>query len=126
MQGLNELTEQMLVRFTQLDYYRELALIAVLEQDDKETELGVARYVMNADAKSCEFALVVADKWQHKGIGSQLMRALIDAARQRGFKVMDGEILSNNSTMLKLTEKLGFSVSTSVDDPSVRVVKKRL
>lgn len=126
MQGLNELTEQMLVRFTQLDYYRELALLAVLEQGDKETELGVARYVMNADAKSCEFALVVADKWQHKGIGSQLMRALIDAARQRGFKVMDGEVLSNNSNMLKLTENLGFSMSTSVDDPGIREVKKRL
>ena len=82
MQGLNELTQQMLVRFTQLDYNRELALIAVLEHPDKVTELRVANYVINPDRKSCEFALMVADKWQNKGIGSHLMTALIEAARR--------------------------------------------
>lgn len=126
MQGLNELTQQMLVRFTQLDYHRELALIAVLEQADKETELGVARYVMNPDGESCEFALVVADSWQHKGIGSHLMNALIEAARQRGIKIMDGEILTNNQPMQKLAENFGFSVKTIPDDPGVRAVSKRL
>lgn len=126
MQGMNELTQQMLVRFTQLDYNRELALIAVLENNNEETELGVARYVTNPDGESCEFALVVADKWQHKGIGSHLMDALIEAAKQRGFKIMDGEILSNNHNMLKLTEHLGFSIKQSSEDPGIKVVKKRL
>jgi len=126
MQGLNELTQEMLVRFTQLDYHRELALIAVLEQLDEETELGVARYVMNPDGESCEFALVVADDWQHKGIGSHLMNALIEAARQRGIKIMDGEILANNHPMLELAESLGFSVKTIPDDPGVRTVSKQL
>ena len=126
MQGLNELTQQMLVRFTQLDYNRELALIAVLELAGEETELGVARYVMNPDGESCEFALVVADKWQHKGLGSHLMSALIEAARQNGFKMMNGEILANNHNMLKLTENLGFSLHTSSDDPGIRVAVRRL
>jgi acetyltransferase len=126
MQGLNELTQQMLVRFTQLDYNRELALIAVLERPDKETELGVARYVMNPDGESCEFALVVADKWQHKGIGSHLMTALINAARQRGIKIMDGEILAINRNMLELAKSLGFSIQTSTDDAGIRVVSKLL
>ncbi|MDX2504524.1 MAG: bifunctional acetate--CoA ligase family protein/GNAT family N-acetyltransferase [Gammaproteobacteria bacterium] len=126
MQGLNELTQQMLVRFTQLDYNRELALIAVLDHPDKETELGVARYVMNPDGKSCEFALVVADKWQHKGIGSHLMTVLINAAHQSGIKAMDGEILANNHNMLKLAKNLGFSVHTSTDDPGLKAVTKQL
>jgi len=126
MQGINELTQQMLVRFTQLDYNRELALIAVLEGYDDETELGVARYVMNPDGDSCEFALVVADKWQHKGIGSYLMNALIDAARQRGFKIMDGEILANNRNMLELVESLGFKINTSPDDFGIKVASKSL
>jgi acetyltransferase len=121
MQGLNELTEEMLVRFTQLDYDRELALIAVLEADSGETELGVARYVMNPDGQSCEFALVVADRWQHRGIGSHLMSALIDAARKRGFKRMIGEILTGNRNMLELAESLGFSLHASPDDTGVRV-----
>ena len=126
MQGLNELTQQMLVRFTQLDYSRELALIAVLESPDQETELGVARYVMNPDGESCEFALVVADKWQHKGIGSNLMNALIEAARQRGIKRMEGEILADNHNMLKLTKHLGFSHHANSDDPGIRDAIKLL
>ena len=126
MQGINELTQQMLVRFTQLDYSRELALIAVLESPGQETELGVARYVMNPDGESCEFALVVADKWQHKGIGSNLMNALIEAARQRGVKRMEGEVLANNQNMLKLTENLGFSHHTNSDDPGIRNAIKLL
>ena len=126
MQGLNELTQQMLVRFTQLDYSRELALIAVLESQNQETELGVARYVMNPDGESCEFALVVADKWQHKGIGSSLMTALIEAARQRGIKRMEGEILADNHNMLKLTENLGFSLQANSDDPGIRDAIKLL
>ena len=126
MASLNELTQTMLVRFTQLDYNRELALIAVLEHPEKETELGVARYVMNPDGESCEFALVIADEWQNKGIGSRLMKALIEAARQRGFKIMDGEILANNLNMLKLVERLGFSIYTSPDDQNIKVVKKPL
>jgi acetyltransferase len=126
MQSLNELTQQMLVRFTQLDYSRELALIAVLEEHEVETELGVARYVMNPDGESCEFALVVADKWQNKGIGSHLMSSLIAAARERGIETMEGEILTNNDGMLKLTAKLGFSIHVSPDDPGIQVVRKRL
>lgn len=126
MQGLNELTQQMLVRFTQLDYSRELALIAVLENQQAETELGVARYVTNPDGESCEFALVVADKWQNRGIGSHLMTALMEAARQRGLERMEGEILTNNDNMLKLTAKLGFSSRTSPDDDGIRLVSKRL
>lgn len=126
MQGLNELTQQMLVRFTQLDYNRELALIAVLERSDEETELGVARYVMNPDGESCEFALVVSDKWQNRGIGSHLMTALIEAAQQRGIKTMVGEILANNNNMLELVRNLGFSTDTSPDDPGIRVATKPL
>ena len=126
MQSLNELTQQMLVRFTQLDYNRELALIAVLENEQKETELGVVRYVTNPDGESCEFALVVADKWQNRGIGSRLMKSLIDAARDRGFKRMEGEILAGNHNMLKLAANLGFSLHTNADDPGIKEARKRL
>jgi len=126
MQGLNELTQEMLVRFTQLDYNRELALIAVLENEEKETQLGVARYVMQPDGQSCEFAIVVADDWQNKGLGSKLMNGLIQAARQQGIRVMDGEILSNNYNMLELVDSLGFSVHTSSDDPGIKLASKFL
>jgi acetyltransferase len=121
MHGINELTQEMLIRFTQLDYHSDLALIAVVEEGGKEIEVGVARYAMNPDGKSCEFALVVADTWQRKGIGTQLMTALMAAARQRGFKEMDGEILSSNNHMLDLVRSLGFTLKNHPEDASVNI-----
>jgi len=126
MHGLNELTQPMLVRFTQLDYDRELALIAVQENAEVETELGVARYVMNTDGESCEFALVVADEWQNRGIGTALMQALIEAARQRGFKRIEGEILTENTNMRALVEKLGFSVDSKPEEMTIVFAVKLL
>ncbi|MTI63622.1 MAG: bifunctional acetate--CoA ligase family protein/GNAT family N-acetyltransferase [Methylophaga sp.] len=126
MQRLNELTQDMLIRFTQLDYSRELALIAVTDIDDEEVEVGVARYTMNPDGKSCEFALVVADEWQHRGIGSRLMKALIASARQQGFEQINGEILSSNINMQRLAEELGFRLSNDPDDPGVKLASKNL
>ena len=121
MRGMNELTREMLIRLTQLDYHRELALIAVFKERGIETEVGVARYAMNPDGNSCEFALVVADDWQRKGIGTQLMTALMEAARQRGFREMEGEIMSSNHHMLGLVRRLGFSLKSHPDDDGVRI-----
>jgi acetyltransferase len=126
MRSLNELTQEMLVRFTQLDYHRELALIAVIKSNHEEIEVGVSRYAMNPDGKSCEFAVIVADDWQRKGIGSHLMNALMDAARQRGFRSMDGEILADNHNMLGLVKSLGFQIQTSADDPNIKVATRVL
>ncbi|HNP50270.1 MAG TPA: bifunctional acetate--CoA ligase family protein/GNAT family N-acetyltransferase, partial [Nitrosomonas nitrosa] len=112
MDTLQELSQPMLVRFTQIDYDREMALIAVLEEDGHEKELGVCRYVASHDGQTCEFALVVADEWQKKGIGNKLMNCLFDAARARGIKLMQGEVLATNRSMLELVRRLGFEVST--------------
>lgn len=126
MQSLTELTPEMLVRLTQLDYHRELALIAVIESGGKESEIGVARYGTNPDGETCEFGLVVADEWQHKGIGSYLMEALMDAARRRGLKIMIGEILAENVPMLELVKSLGFELRPHPDDQSIVLAEKTL
>ncbi len=126
MQALRELTPEMLIRFTQIDYDREMAFIAVLEQDGKELEVGVARYATNPDGESCEFALVVDDEWQHKGIGSRLMTILMTTAKARGFKAMEGEILADNRQMLNLVDHLGFSTSVSAEDAHIVNAVKQL
>ncbi|SFM44184.1 acetyltransferase [Nitrosomonas nitrosa] len=126
MDTLQELSLPMLVRFTQIDYDREMALIAVLEEDGHEKELGVCRYVASHDGQTCEFALVVADEWQKKGIGNKLMNCLFDAARARGIKLMQGEVLATNRSMLELVRRLGFEVSTSEEDASIKWIVKRL
>ncbi len=122
MSSVQELTPEMLMRFTQIDYHYEMALIATTEEENREVELGVARYVINPDKKSCEFALVVSDKWQRQGIGHRLMHNLMEVARDRGLERMEGEVLSNNFKMLDLMKSLNFYIATSPDDSSIKQV----
>ena len=121
MSSLHELSQEMLIRFTQIDYHNEMALIAVRPKTDGyEEEIAVARYITNLDKKSCEFALVVSDQWQHRGIGHHLMQKLMEIARDRGLEKMEGEILSNNFKMIDLIKSLGFQVSNAPDDPGIK------
>jgi acetyltransferase len=126
MNSVQELTEDMLARLTQLDYSREMALIAVVEEAGVEVEIGVARYAINPDGDTCEFALVVADNVAGKGLGQKLMVQLMEAARSKGLSTIEGEVLNNNHRMLKLMTRLGFSIKSSEDDPAVMKVSKVL
>lgn len=127
MQSMDKLTPLMLARFTQIDYDREMALVAVINEHTAHARiLGVARYVSNPDRQSCEFALTVADAWQKKGIGRQLMQRLMTVARDRGIEIMEGEVLSQNSKMLRLCENLGFRTVHNADEPDVVEVRRHL
>ncbi|MGB4225088.1 MAG: GNAT family N-acetyltransferase [Candidatus Dechloromonas phosphoritropha] len=127
MDTLRELTPTMLVRFTQIDYDREMALVATHAGDEgKETQIGVARYVVNPDGESVEFALAVGDAWQKCGVGRKLMTALIDCARQKGYRAVVGDVLSTNSKMFSLMTSLGFSIHPHPDDTVVKRVIKPL
>ncbi len=112
MHGLDQLSPLMLARLTQIDYDREMALIAVVQEGKRRSVrlIGVARYAMNPDRHSCEFAITVGDEYQGKGIGRHLMKRLMTVARDRGIEVMEGEVLSNNIKMLKLMERLEFRI----------------
>ena len=122
MDTLCELTPAMLVRFTQIDYDREMAFVATVQRDDKEVEVGVCRYITNPDAVTCEYAIVVADQWQRRGLGRRMMMVLIEVARRRGLEAMIGHVMSSNRSMLDLCQELGFVASESNDDPQVRRV----
>ena len=126
MNQLQELSQEMLVRFTQIDYHSEMALIAVTTVDGRDHQIGVARYTTNLDKTSCEFALTVSDDWQHRGIGHILMKDLMDVARDRDLSEMEGQVLSNNKKMLDLVRTLGFRVSNDPDDASIKQVVARL
>ena len=126
MDAVKELSPTMLARLTQIDYTREMALLALTEIDGKEVELGVARYAINLDGESCEFALVVNDQWQKQGIGHKLMDVLMDVARGKGLKVMEGEVLKTNRPMLTLVEGLGFHIEPHPEDDTVRKISRAL
>jgi acetyltransferase len=118
MNYLKELPPPMLARFTQLDYDRELALVA-LSQDEF---VAVGRYAPNPDGRSAEFALTVADEWQGKGIGQALLERLVGAARAAGYEALEGNILEANREMLELAAHLGFA-ERARDGSAVTVVR---
>ncbi len=126
MQTIKELSPEMLVRFTQIDYDREMALIGVIEQDGAEVEVGVARYMTRPGGEDCEFAIVVSDHWRNLGIGARLMRSLMQNARSRGLRVMDGEVLTANTRMLALVKSLGFRIESDPQDLAIKLVSKVL
>ena len=126
MDMLRELSPQMLKQMTDIDYHNQMAFIAIATLDGAETEIAVARYVAFPDGENCEFAIVVADDWQGKGIATALMKLLIESARQRGLKKMIGEVLSSNSKMLHFVAGLGFHAAMDPADPTQMRVTRDL
>jgi acetyltransferase len=114
---LHELTPAMLARFTQVDYDRELALVAIADNAGVPAFVGVARYIGNPDQESAEFAVVVADAWQNRGVARMLMERLIDCARKRGLKRLEGAVLRANTNMIRFVEGLGFVAHDDPDEP---------
>ncbi len=121
MNTMRELPPAMVVRLTQIDYDREMAFVATVTENDEETEIGVCRYAVNPDGESCEFAVVVADDWQHRGLARRLMGVLIETARNRGLVYMNGVFLANNDRMLRFVQSLGFVLSSDPDDSTVKL-----
>ena len=123
MSTVSELSPAQLEHFTHPDYDREMAYIALVEENGEEKEIGVCRYATNTADEArdtCEFAIVIADEWQRQGLGRELMRHLIAAAKQHGFKTMVGEFLAENSPMLKFVASLGFALSPHPHDHGLK------
>lgn len=116
--GAITITREYLERLTSIDYSRDMALAATLMLE-KEILIGVARYVLDRDDASAEFALVIDDAWQGRGIGGRLLERLAAVARGRGVRRLYGDILAINRPMLHLVRKLGFVLSRNPDDPAL-------
>jgi acetyltransferase len=126
MDTVRELNPRMLSHFTQVDYDRHMALIAVIDHAGAEAQVGVARYVADDDRNSGEFAIVIADAWQHRGLGTSLMQALIASARDGSIRLLHGDVLASNHKMLAMMVKLGFRKHFNEQDPRVVRVEKEL
>lgn len=132
---ISELSPKMMARYTQIDYDRELALVAVIGADGTvsappagvpERIIGVVRYLLNPDRETCEFAVAISDAYQGFGLGSQMMKALIEAASDKGLRQMQGVVLRANRAMLGLMRHLEFQVTPDPDDPTLWLVAKDL
>jgi GNAT superfamily N-acetyltransferase len=94
-------------QLTQLDFRREVAFAALVAREGAKHLIGVSRFSLGADRKSCECAVTVADEWQHKGLGTLLMRHLIAVARARGIHEMVSLDAVDNPEMRELAAYLG-------------------
>ncbi len=119
---LKELKPEMLARFTQIDYDREVALVAIDEDSQTDSMLGVARIIGDPDGKTGEFAILVGDAWQGKGIGSNLLEKCLSIAERQGFKTVHGIVLHENRNMLALGKKLGFEIKKDADSADNELV----
>jgi acetyltransferase len=107
---LKQLSPAMLARFTQIDYDREIALVAIQASDSAESMLGAARVILQHNLKDAEFAVLVGDPWQGKGIGAHLLSTCLEIARERRFRTIWGTVLAENKSMLALGRKLNFTI----------------
>jgi acetyltransferase len=106
----------MLAYFTQIDYDRDMALVAFDQAYLRKKMLGVARIMSSPDGKTAEIAVAVGDVWQGKGIGAFLMKRLIAVNKERGKETLCGYVFEENTHMLALARRLGFTVSWDSED----------
>ncbi len=121
MQPKKTITHEELVRYCQIDYDRELALVAIIEKEGQKQIIGVVRLIKHPDEENAEMAVVVSDAWQGKGLGWLLCTQMIHVAKQLGLKRIWMAILADNSKMLNLAKKLGFRLKQQ-DEDLIKVV----
>ncbi len=112
---IREISHKMLTRYCNLDYDREIAVIAEL-QKSKKPIIGTVRLIIEPGGKSGEFAVLVGDKWQGLGLGSKLMDLLAEMGKDMRVDKIYGYVSANNYKMLNMCEKKGFKIEALDDD----------
>jgi acetyltransferase len=121
---VKDFSHAFIVRFTQLDYARAMALLALDESSG--AMLGVVRLHVGATGDVGEYAILVRSDLKGQGLGWLLMQLIIEYARTEGVKRIEGQVLRENTTMLGMCRALGFAVSSDPDDEEIAVVSLAL
>ena len=127
MTRLKELPDALAEQFASIDYRSHLALLAEVFDGRRETMIGEARYVVDADDRElCEFAISVADSWRRCGLGSALLSRLEHEAAVSGITLMSAQTLVSNKAMLGLAVRRGYRVIANRYDASQADLEKKL
>ena len=121
---VKEFSHTFIARFTQIDYARAMAFIAVEEATG--AMLGVVRLHADADYASGEYAILVRSDLKGKGLGWLLMQLIIEYARAEGVRSIHGQVLQENTMMLEMCRELGFHIETDPQERACVVVTLRL
>lgn len=110
-QVIKKITHEMLIRFCNIDYDREMAIVAELREGERKRLIGIGRLIIESDFKKGEFAVVIHDEFQGKGLGYKLVDMIIGIAQEKGLKEIYGIVLTDNTRMLNLCKRLGFHIA---------------
>jgi len=115
-----EVTHDFLSRLNQIDYDREMAIIAeVQEEGGKHKMAGVVRIISDAWGEIAEFAILVADSWQNQGLGSKMTDCILEVARDKGIRTICASVLCRNSSMINMLQHRGFTLKLDEDKTTV-------
>lgn len=109
-------SEHLIKQFTDIDFVHEVAFVAVVQEFSQEKIVGVSRYSTDQDGLNCECAVTVSDEWQEKGLGTLLMKHLIEVAHARGIRKMTSIDSAENIQMEDLAQHLGFKTRIDPND----------
>ncbi|MDH0747181.1 GNAT family N-acetyltransferase [Pseudomonas sp. GD03842] len=123
---IKEPSDSMLNQLMDVDYHQRMAYVALFMEGGQLQEIGVARYAAAPGDRTCESAVVVADRWQNKGLGKRLMDHLIDAAKANGFECMISIDSAANAHMRRLADCLGFECHKDPLDATQVVYRLKL
>ena len=119
-----DLSHNLLARFTQIDYAREMAFVAIGAENHELK--GVARFVADPDYSRAEFGVLVRSDLKGHGLGWRLMQHLISFARSERLGELHGQVLTTNTTMLKMCSELGFSLVADATDATLCFVRLKI
>jgi len=106
-----DMPHERLQEFAIIDYTRQMSILAVIQQEEKEIAIGLGQYLIDEDEHTAEVAFAVREGYQNKGIGTELLSYLIYLAKRSGLLGFTAEVLEGNQPMLHLFEKVGFNIA---------------
>ncbi len=112
---VKDISHEMLIRFCNIDYDREMAMVAEWKEGPRRRIIGIGRLIIEPDFRSGEYAVLVHDDYQGKGLGYKLVDLIIGIAQDKGLEEIYGTVLTENERMLKMARKLGFQFKRMSD-----------
>lgn len=112
-------SDALLKQMTVINPSTDAAFVALIDADGEQREIGVARFSARPDGHDCEFAVTVSEEWQNKGLGTLLMKRLMEVAKTRGIQSMHSSDAADNTNMRQFAEHLGLQHKCDPEEPTL-------
>ncbi len=116
---------EMRARYCNIDYTREIGIVAELKAEERSKILGVVRLIIEQDGKKGEVAFIVADPWQGLGLGSEMVDHMIEICKDREIETVYALMLPNNHKAIRLLKKRGFTIQYRNDEAKATLNLKK-